>query len=97
MATVETLSANDVIAAALKKAKLDVSQKDAKAVIDAVTDQIVASVKKGSKVRLYGFGTFELKKRAARKGRNPQTGEVVKIKASKSIGFKPSSQAKGKL
>ena len=46
-------------------------------------------VKKGRKVQLVGFGTFELSKRAARKGRNPQTGEAMKIKASKTPKFKP--------
>jgi DNA-binding protein HU-beta len=51
-------------------------------------DGITKTLKKGNKVTLVGFGTFSVAKRAARKGRNPQTGEVIKIKASKSPKFK---------
>ena len=57
-------------------------------------DSITKTLKKGNKVTLVGFGTFSVAKRAARKGRNPQTGEVIKIKASKSPKFKASKTFK---
>lgn len=65
------------------------SKKDAEAALKAFIDTVELEVKKGRKVQLVGFGTFELTKRAARKGRNPQTNETIKIKASKSPKFKP--------
>ena len=55
-----------------------------KAVLDGISD----GIKKDGTVQLIGFGTFNITKRAARKGRNPATGEEIKIKASKSVGFK---------
>lgn len=55
--------------------------------LDATTEAIIASVKKGQSVGLVGFGTFKPAKRAARKGRNPKTGDVIKIPASKSCRF----------
>ena len=54
-------------------------------------------MKKDKKVQIIGFGTFEVKKRAKRTGRNPKTGEAMEIPASKSVGFKPSSVLKGTL
>ncbi len=65
--------------------------------VKAVLESIAKGVKKDKKVQLIGFGTFEVKKRAARMGRNPKTGESMKIKASKSVGFKPSSVLKKSL
>lgn len=62
--------------------------------VNAVLDSIKAGIKKDGEVILIGFGTFKVKSRAARKGRNPQTGEEIKIKASKTVGFKPSSDLK---
>lgn len=56
--------------------------------IEAFVSTITASLKKGDKVQLVGFGSFEVRKRAARKGRNPQTGEEMKIAASKAPVFK---------
>lgn len=56
--------------------------------LDSFFDGIKKTLKKGNKVTLIGFGTFSVSKRAARKGRNPQTGETIKIKASKSPKFK---------
>nr|WP_262508820.1 HU family DNA-binding protein [Taibaiella soli] len=56
--------------------------------LDAFTDAVMGTLKKGDKVTLVGFGTFSVTQRAARNGRNPQTGEVIKIKASKSPKFK---------
>lgn len=62
-----------------KKAK--VTQKDASEVLGALVDTIQKTVAKGKKVTLVGFGTFEPRKRAARNGRNPQTGKEIKIPA----------------
>ena len=56
--------------------------------VEAFVSTITASLKKGEKVQLVGFGAFEVRKRAARKGRNPQTGEEMKIAASKAPVFK---------
>ena len=64
------------------------SKKDAEAALKAFTDTVAKALKKGVKVQLVGFGTFEVTKRAAREGRNPQTGAVMKIKASKAPKFK---------
>ena len=60
----------------------DISRKDAEAVITATFDAITAALQEGEKVQLVGFGSFEVKKRAARVGRNPQTKEPVEIPAS---------------
>lgn len=67
-----------------------VSKKDAKAVIDAFLSVTTEEVKKDAEVRLIGFGTFKKAKRAARKGRNPQTGAEIEIAASESLSFKSS-------
>ncbi len=67
----------------------DLSKKKATEAIDAATTTITKALKKGDSVTLLGFGTFSVRKRAARKGRNPQTGEPIKIKASKTAAFKP--------
>ena len=68
--------------------KADLSKKDAEKALKAFTDTVTAELKKGNKVQLVGFGTFEVTKRAAREGRNPQTGAPMKIKASKAPKFK---------
>ena len=64
------------------------TKKDAEAALKAFTDTVSKQLKKGDKVQLVGFGTFEVSKRAAREGRNPQTGKAMKIKASKAPKFK---------
>ena len=84
----------DAIQAALGK---DATKRAADEALEAVLSSIAKGVKKDSKVQIIGFGTFEVKKRAARQGRNPKTGESMKIAASKSVGFKPSSVLKGSL
>jgi DNA-binding protein HU-beta len=56
--------------------------------VNAVLDGIESGIKKDGSVQLIGFGTFAVKNRAARKGRNPSTGEEIKIKASRTVGFK---------
>ena len=57
-------------------------------VITAFTDQVSAAVSRGEDVTLIGFGTFNIRSREARDGRNPQTGETIRIPASKTVGFK---------
>ncbi|MDB4400896.1 HU family DNA-binding protein [Akkermansiaceae bacterium] len=75
----------------------DATKRSAEDAVSAVLDSIAKGVKKDTKVQVIGFGTFEIKKRAARMGRNPKTGEAMKISASKSVGFKPSSTLKKSL
>ena len=69
-------------------AKADVSKKDAEAVLTAALDTITAAMAEGEKVQLVGFGSFEVKKRAARLGRNPKTKESIEIPASVVPAFK---------
>ena len=66
----------------------EISKKDAEKALKAFTDVVADELKKGGKVQLVGFGTFEVSERAAREGRNPQSGEVMKIAASKAPKFK---------
>jgi DNA-binding protein HU-beta len=66
----------------------DLSKADAEKATNAVLDSIIDVLSKGDQVTLVGFGTFSVRDRAARAGRNPQTGETIQIKASKSPGFK---------
>ncbi|KJE27775.1 HU family DNA-binding protein [Geobacillus thermoleovorans] len=70
------------------------SKKDATKAVDAVFDSITEALRKGDKVQLIGFGNFEVRERAARKGRNPQTGEEMEIPASKVPAFKPGKALK---
>ncbi len=65
-----------------------VSKKDTEAVLKAFTDVVSGELKKGGKIQLVGFGTFEVSERAAREGRNPLTGAAMKIAASKAPKFK---------
>ena len=65
----------------------EISKKAAGLAVQAVIDGITNALKKGEKVSLVGFGTFSVKKRAARMGRNPRTGEAIQIKASNVPGF----------
>ena len=68
--------------------KADLTKKEAGAAVDAVFESIQSSLQKGEKVQLIGFGNFEVRDRAARKGRNPQSGEEIEIPASKVPAFK---------
>jgi DNA-binding protein HU-beta len=68
--------------------KAGISKVAAEKTLKAFTDGVTAALKKGDKVSLVGFGTFSVSKRAARKGRNPQTGKEINIRASKSPKFK---------
>jgi DNA-binding protein HU-beta len=67
----------------------ELTKKDATKAVDAVLDAIAEALKAGEKVQLIGFGNFEVRERAARKGRNPQTGEEIQIASSKVPAFKP--------
>jgi DNA-binding protein HU-beta len=73
------------------------SKKAAGEAVNAILETIAKTLKKEGKFGLVGFGTFTVRKRAARKGRNPATGDVIKIKASKSVGFKASSTLKAAI
>ena len=79
------MNKTEFVAAIAEQAGL--SKKDAEKAVKAFTDVVAAELKKGEKVQLVGFGTFEVSKRAARTGRNPQTGAEMKIKASKAPKF----------
>lgn len=65
--------------------------------LDAVLDSVAQALKAGDQVTLVGFGTFSVKERAARTGRNPKTGEAIEIKASKQPAFKPGKALKDAL
>ncbi|UCE56567.1 MAG: HU family DNA-binding protein [Desulfobacterales bacterium] len=75
-------------------AKVVSTKKEAQAAVDCVFSSITKSLKKGDSVTLVGFGTFKVMKRKARKGRNPQTGEEITIKASKAPKFTPGKSLK---
>lgn len=80
------MNKTDLIAAVAAKAEL--TKKDAAAATDAVIAAIQGALVKGDKVQLVGFGTFEVRKRSARQGKNPRTGAAIKIAASKVPAFK---------
>lgn len=71
--------------------------KDSKAALDALFTTMAKTIKKEGELAIAGFGTFRVSKRGARTGRNPQTGESIKIKASKSVRFKPAKALKDSL
>ena len=80
------MNKTELIAAIADKA--GITKKDAEAAVKAFTQVIEEELKKGEKVTMVGFGTFEVSERAARSGRNPRTGETMEIKASKAPKFK---------
>ena len=75
-------------------AKTDLSKADAARAVAALTDIIAETLQKGDSLSLVGFGTFEVRSRAARIGRNPKTGEELKIAAAKVPAFKPGAALK---
>ena len=75
-------------------AKADLSKKDAEAAVKAVIDSVSEALADGDKVALVGFGTFEVKTRAARTGKNPRTGEAIEIPAAKVPSFKAGAALK---
>lgn len=80
------MNKTELVAAMAAKAEL--SKKDAESALKAFTATVAEELKKGEKVQLVGFGTFEVTKRAARTGKNPQTGKAIKIPATKAPKFK---------
>ena len=89
------MNKTELVAAIAEQA--GVSKKDAEKTLKAFTDVVADDLKKGGKVQLVGFGTFEVSERAAREGRNPQTGKAMKIKASKAPKFKAGKALKDML
>lgn len=89
------MNKQDLVAAILANKEAGIETKvGAEKAINAVLDGITAGLKKDGNVQLIGFGTFVVKERAARKGRNPATGEEIKIKASKVVSFKAGAALK---
>ena len=80
------MNKTELIAAIAEQA--EISKKDAEKALKAFVDVVTAELKKEEKIQLVGFGTFEVSKRAAREGRNPQTGKTMKIEACKAPKFK---------
>ena len=89
------MNKTELVAAMAEQA--GVSKKDAEKVLKAFTDVIESELKKGGKVQLVGFGTFEVSERAAREGRNPATRKPIKIPASKAPKFKAGKAFKDAL
>ncbi|MEO7315662.1 MAG: HU family DNA-binding protein [Ginsengibacter sp.] len=75
----------------------EITKTQANAALDSFTNAVTKTLKGGGKVTLVGFGTFSVSKRAARNGRNPQTGDVIKIKAKKVAKFKAGKQLASKI
>jgi DNA-binding protein HU-beta len=75
----------------------DITKAQANSALDAFTSAVIATLKKGDRVTLVGFGTFSVSERAARNGRNPQTGAVIKIKARKVPKFKAGKEFSTKI
>ena len=91
------MNKGELVEAVQKALGKDTSKRAAEDAVNAVLEAIAKGVKKDDVVQLIGFGTFKVKKRAARLGRNPKTGEALKIKASKTVGFSPSTTLKASL
>ena len=77
--------------------KVELAKKDSEKALKAFVDVVTEELKKGEKVQLVGFGTFEVSERAAREGRNPQTGKTMKIEACKAPKFKAGKALKDML
>ena len=89
------MNKTELVAAMAEKTEL--SKKDAEKALKAFTDVVAEELKKGEKVQLVGFGTFEVAEREPREGRNPRTGETMTIAASKSPKFKAGKALKDSL
>lgn len=88
----------ELVEAILKNKVLGtMSKRSANVVIDVVFEALAKAIKKDKKFTYPGFGTFSLRERKARQGRNPQTGEAIQIKKSKTIGFRPAKSLKETL
>lgn len=89
------MNKSDLIAQIAKDA--DITKVQATAALESFTTSVAKTLKKGDKLTLIGFGTFSVSKRKARKGRNPQTGQEITIKAKKSAKFKAGKDLNEKL
>ena len=89
------MNKTELVAAMAEQAEM--TKKDAEKALTAFTEVVAKELKNGGKVQLVGFGTFEVSERAAREGRNPQTGETMKIDASKAPKFKAGKALKDSL
>ena len=89
------MNKTELVAAMAEEAGL--SKKDAEKALKAFTDVVAAELKKGEKIQLVGFGTFEVSERAAREGRNPQTSATMTIAASKTPKFKAGKALKDSI
>jgi DNA-binding protein HU-beta len=89
------MNKQDLVAEIAKKSGL--TKIDAKKALDAYVDATSKALKKGDRVALVGFGSFSVSKRAARKGRNPQSGKEIKIPAKKVVRFKPGKELSDKV
>ena len=86
------MNKNEFVTAIAGKSGL--TKKDAEAALNAYTEVVTDALKAGDSVQLIGFGTFEVRERAARQGRNPHTGEAIEIAAAKAPAFKPGKALK---
>ncbi len=77
--------------------KVGLSKKEAQEIIEIIIDTITETLKEGETVKITGFGTFTVRKKAPRKGRNPKTGEEVEISARRVVSFRPSNILKEKV
>ena len=91
-AKVETISSRQLAMQLAEKHEL--TKKQANAIMDDLAAIITKQLKKGTRIRLNGLGVLQVRKRAARMGRNPATGEAIKIKASKKVAFRVSKELK---
>lgn len=89
------MNKSQLIAAVAEKSNM--TKKDAEAAVNAVTETIISALKDGEKVQLVGFGTFEVKTRGARTGRNPKTGESIEVPATKHPAFSASKALKDQM
>ena len=89
------MNKNEFVAAIAEKSGL--TKKDAEAALNAYTEVVTDALKSGDSVQLIGFGTFEVRERAARQGRNPHTGETIEIAAAKAPAFKPGKALKDSI
>lgn len=86
------MTKGDLIEAVAKDAKI--SKRAAEEAVDATFEGISRAIRKSKRFQVPGFGTFTIRSRKARKGRNPQTGDVINIKATRTVGFKPAPTLK---
>ena len=89
------MNKTELVAAIAEKTEL--SKKDSEKALKAFIETVTAELKAGEKIQLVGFGTFEVSERAARTGKNPQTGKTIKIKASKAPKFKAGKALKDEV